>query len=247
MVTEHAPSGPALITQNSVRDSQRRTAKKTTRVNNRYKEKKVMNSKRPRGKKSLKASTEFYRTRIIQTGLTDFTSPAGSERKQSSGPPVYDYDIEQSARQFITRKSFENYQQKMSASFDFDRNISLRGNHHYVDPRVDELIEDVSLGDSIDLQHLDHLGSLLSEDSELRDLLSDVIPNKPNRDLLETRDDVLSRNSTIPKNVGNGLSVSRPVHSKRESLDKMDGKENNRQKKSEDVLSGIYIKSMSVK
>ena len=142
-----------------------------------YKEKKVMNSKRPRGKKSLKASTEFYRTRIIQTGLTDFTSPAGSERKQSSGPPVYDYDIEQSARQFITRKSFENYQQKMSASFDFDRNISLRGNHHYVDPRVDELIEDVSLGDSIDLQHLDHLGSLLSEDRELRDLLSECHSN----------------------------------------------------------------------
>jgi hypothetical protein len=245
MVTDHAPNRPVLITQSSVRDPQRKGAKRTTRVNNRYKENRGLKSKRPKGKSSLKTPTEFHRTRTIhgQAGLTGFSSPAGSERerKQSNDAPVYDYDIEQSARQFITRKSFETYQQKMSRSFDFDRSISLRASQHSLDPRVDELIEDVSLGDSLDLQRLDHLDSLLSGDSELRDLLSDVIPNKPSRDLLETRDDgVLSRNSTIPRNAGNRWTVSRMVENK-EILEssKMDRKEN-REKNSEGILMGVY-------
>lgn len=234
MVTDHAPLGPALITQNSLRNSQRKTSKKTDRVkaNNRYKENRVVNSRK---KKATGKTTELFSTRTIpgQSGLTGSSGPVYSGRKESSDAPLYDYDVEESARQFITRKSYENYQQqKMSRSFDFDRSTSLRDNpfQRSVDMRVDELLEDVSLGDPLDLQRLDHLDSLLSGDSELRDLLGDVISDKPTHNLLQTRDEFLLSRTRSPKTVENKWGVPTAVESEKEMLDtfKMDRKENNR-------------------
>ena len=253
MVTQHAPNEPALITQSSVRDSQRKAAKKTARVkaNNRYKENRVLNSrkKKSRKKTSLKAQSELYSTQTIPD-LSVLITPAGTERgrNQNSDAPIYDYDVKQSARQFITRKSFENYQQRMSTSFDFDRSISLRRESPFqlsVDPRVDELIEDVSLGDPHDLQQLDHLDSLLSGDSELRDLLGDVISNKhTSRDLLGTRDDIMLTNSRTQKNRWRDPI---PVESKREMLAtfKMGRKENREDSYPEDILSGTCVTLIS--
>ena len=240
MVTDHAPRGPALITQNSLKNSQRKTAKKTGRVkaNNRYKENRIVNSRKKKstGKTSLKGPTALLSTRTIpaQKGLTGSSGLVYSGRKESSDAPVYDYDVEESARQFVTRKSYENYQQqKMSRSFDFNRSISLRKDNpfqHSVDMRVDELLEDVSLGDPLDLQQLDHLDSLLSGDSELRDLLGDVISDKPTHNLLETRDEFLPSRARSPKNVGNKWRLPVAVESEGEMLHtfKMDRKENDR-------------------
>ena len=255
MVTEHAPSRPALFTKNSVRNSQRKAAKKTSGVkaNNRYKDNRVKNKrKKGTGQSSVKPVIQLYSRPISgQTGLTGFSSllSSGPEGKESGDAPLYDYDIEESARQFITRKSYEKYQQKMSTSFDFERSISFRTESPFrrlVDPRVDELLEDVSVGDSLDIQRLDHLDSLLSGDSELRDLLSDVVIDKPSHDLLETRDDVISRNSRIPRNLEYKGRGSTPIENKKAMLDtfKVDRKENKRMDSYEihpqDIFLGMY-------
>ena len=238
MVADHAPRGPALITQNSLRNSLRKTAKKTglVKANNRYKENRVVNNRKKKstGKPSLKAPTELFSTRTIpgQIGLTGTGDLMYSGRKESSDAPVYDYDVEESARQFITRKSYEKYQQKMSRSFDFDRSTSLQRDNPFqrsLDMRVDELLEDVSLGDPLELQQIDHLDSLLSGDSELRDLLGDVISDKPNHNLLETRDELLLGHTRSPKNVDQEWRVPIAVENKGKSLGR---KENNRVKDS---------------
>lgn len=267
MVTEHAPKGPALITQNSIQNVLPKTGRKTARVkaNNRYKENRPISNKtskkKPTGKTSFKASSELYSTQTIpgHFGLTGLGNLVDNNVRHSSDAPVYEYDIKESGKQFITRKSYERYQQKMSASFDFNRNLSLRRDSPltsqlYLDPRVDELLEDVSLGDPIELQRLDNLDSLFSGDSELRDLLGDVIADKPSRGLLETRDDVLSMNSRIPqdefpRNVGSKSRDSSPVVGTGKILNTFNvGSEVNNwvklqdsyKRSPEDVLSGMH-------
>ena len=257
MITEHAPKGPVLITQTSQRNTQRQVGKKTSRVkaNNRYKEKRSNNSRTSKPKPTAKStSTRASPGQVVLQGLhLPIETDLGD--RQSRNAPVYEYDIKESGRQFITRKSYESYQQKMSASFDFDRSISIGSPfniQHSFDPRVDELLEDVSLGDSLDKQGLDNLDSLLSGDSELRDLLSDVIVDKPRTDLLETRDDVIYRNS---RNVIERFARTEekrgesPIQSKRNMMNtfKVDSKGKDRVKPqdsyarpSEDVIPGMY-------
>lgn len=253
MVAEHAPKRAPLITQNSVTNSQRKTFNKTTRVkvNNRYKENKNLHRKKgrtkPAEKTSWKSTSELYNTRTIpsQARLTRLNSLVGTELgvSQNGDLPKYDYDVEESAKQFITRKSYESYQKKMSASFDFDRSISsLHGGglQHSLDPRVDELLEDVSLGDPLNFQRLGNLDSILSGDSELRDLLNDVIENKQSHGLLETRDDAILGHS---KNMESRFGGPNPFEERKTVMDtfKVDrnDKRNGSHKNNPDILSGI--------
>ncbi|XP_028418819.1 uncharacterized protein LOC114544365 [Dendronephthya gigantea] len=245
MVAEHAPKRAPLITQNSVTNSQRKTGKKTTRVkaNNRYKENRNLDHKKgrkiPTEKTNWKSTRELSNTRTIpsQAGLTRLNSSVNTELSvQNSDLPEYAYDVEESARQFVTRKSYESYQKKMSASFDFNQSISsIHGGRfqHSLDPRVDELLEDVSLGDPLDFQRLDNIDSLLSGDSELRDLLNDVIENKQSRrSLLET--DGNRRNSME----GRWRDPS-PFDEKRIMLDTFKVDRMNKAKDSHEKLPGI--------
>ncbi|XP_028394275.1 uncharacterized protein LOC114518472 [Dendronephthya gigantea] len=164
MVAEHAPKRAPLITQNSVTNSQRKTGKKTTRVkaNNRYKENRNLDRKKGRKKPTEKAN--WKSTRELSNTRT-IPSQAGLTRLNSS------VNTELSVQNSDLPEVYHQY----------------TGVDHSLDPRVDELLEDVSLGDPLDFQRLDNIDSLLSGDSELRDLLNDVIENKQSRrSLLET-------------------------------------------------------------
>lgn len=258
MVTEQAPKNPALIIQNSVRSSHTNAGKKTSRVkaNNRYKDKKIVNRrKKPTEKTRLKSVTELHGTRIIrdQPGLRDFSSLVRADhgRNSTSTARVYDYDIEESARQFITRKSYENYKQKKSTSLDFDRSVSLRIESSFqLDPWVDQMIEDVSPSNSLDLQRLGHLDTLLSGDSELRDLLSDVIPVKPR--FLETKDNFMSDTKSRTPEIGWRVTSQGESNGNTVKDFKMDEQENRIVKNSfqqhpDHILSSTYIVILTYK
>lgn len=198
MIAEPVPKAPIPI-HNPTRSTKykKRSQKKARVANDRYNDNR--GGRQPKTKRIMR--TRSNKQVNTHTGLS-------SLEMGSKNATVHDYEEEESGKRFITRKSYERYQNKKgNLSDDLEPGLSFGRNEefnikHSFDSRVDEILDDVSLGETIDNARLDHLDSLLSGDSELRELLCDVIVerDRPHRENLIGSDDAISINSRISLN-----------------------------------------------
>ena len=229
MIAEPVPKAP-VITRISTLSTPKK-GKKVARVrpNNRYRDSRSGKSKRTKRATKGTNSDESYRQKNenARTGLSgrDHLGTSPPNLIQDKNAPVYKYDIEQSGRRFITRNSYEQYQARKSSSYDLERSISfgrVEPFQHSLDSRVDKLLDDVSVSGTLEAAELDNVASLLSGDSELRELLNDVITEKdgPRPELHSRNDDVISVVSSngFTANSDRKWKTRKPADSKRTML-----------------------------